>query len=221
MEHRLLIQWSLQFCISQNFYCIRFANLPKSTSCFFCAAVHTAQEITGFIMKDILEQLEDRRVMTGFSFEDLGDYMADSVMQGLQAGVNEAALGDYATGYVGKWHLGDEIFAQHGFDEWYGVEDDYQRFFTPGRSQDERSPYHHWLVERGYRPPAHNHFPRDWCCQLPERDSKPAFCAERAVDFIQRHSGDGNWVLSVNTLEPHHPLITPLTNGMFHLHKIE
>ena len=27
------------------------------------------------------------------------------------------ADGDYVTAYHGKWHLGDEIFAQHGFDE--------------------------------------------------------------------------------------------------------
>ena len=24
----------------------------------------------------------------------------------------------YHTGYVGKWHLGNEIIPQHGFDEW-------------------------------------------------------------------------------------------------------
>ena len=24
---------------------------------------------------------------------------------------------EYATAYMGKWHLGDEVFAQHGFDE--------------------------------------------------------------------------------------------------------
>jgi len=29
---------------------------------------------------------------------------------------------DYATGYMGKWHLGDEIFAQHGFREWVSIE---------------------------------------------------------------------------------------------------
>ena len=26
--------------------------------------------------------------------------------------------GDYHTGYIGKWHLGDEVAAQHGFEEW-------------------------------------------------------------------------------------------------------
>ena len=31
--------------------------------------------------------------------------------------------GDYVTAHYGKWHLGDEIFAQHGFDEWRSIED--------------------------------------------------------------------------------------------------
>ena len=29
----------------------------------------------------------------------------------------------YRTGYMGKWHLGDEIFAQRGFQEWKAIED--------------------------------------------------------------------------------------------------
>ena len=28
----------------------------------------------------------------------------------------------HATAHYGKWHLGDEIFAQHGFVEWRGIE---------------------------------------------------------------------------------------------------
>ena len=113
--------------------------------------------------------------------------------------------GDYASSYIGKWHLGDEIFAQHGWDEWHAVEDDYQRFFSPGRDQAARSSFHHWLCARGYAPPQGNHYPRDWCCMLPERDSKPAFCAEQAIGFLARSRGRP-WVLSINTLEPHHPL---------------
>src|SRR4051812_36504101 len=40
---------------------------------------------------------------------------------------------DYRTGYIGKWHLGDEIFAQHGFEEWVGTEDGYHKYFSAGR----------------------------------------------------------------------------------------
>jgi arylsulfatase A-like enzyme len=113
-----------------------------------------------------------------------------------------------ATGYFGKWHLGDEIYPQHGFAEWQSSEDGYQEFFSAGRDQADRSHFHHHLVARGYRPDRRNLFERSWCMSLPERDSKPAFLASHAVDFVQRHR-DRPWLLSVNTLEPHHPLMGP------------
>ncbi len=44
-------------------------------------------------------------------------------------------LGDaaYHTAYMGKWHLGDEIFAQHGFQQWVSVEDYiYDKYYSRG-----------------------------------------------------------------------------------------
>ena len=41
--------------------------------------------------------------------------------------------GDYRTGYIGKWHLGDEVFPQHGFAEWAATEDGYTNWYTEGR----------------------------------------------------------------------------------------
>ena len=35
--------------------------------------------------------------------------------------VPEMLPDDYSTCYDGKWHLGDEIFAQHGFQEWISI----------------------------------------------------------------------------------------------------
>ena len=29
----------------------------------------------------------------------------------------------YRCAYFGKWHLGDEVIAQHGFDDWVTIED--------------------------------------------------------------------------------------------------
>jgi len=115
---------------------------------------------------------------------------------------------DYATGYVGKWHLGDELFAQHGFAEWVGSEDGYQQFFSPDRGPETRSPFHEHLIAKGYRPDPADPWIRDWSMKLPERDSKPAFIVDRAIDFVERHR-DRPWILSVNTLEPHHPLMGP------------
>ena len=58
----------------------------------------------------------------------------------------------YRTAYFGKWHLGDEIFAQHGFEHWVSIEDMYARYYREKRDRNARSSYHHWLVAKGYGP---------------------------------------------------------------------
>ena len=40
--------------------------------------------------------------------------------------IAELVTNDYRCAYIGKWHLGDEIFPQHGFTEWIGTEDSYR-----------------------------------------------------------------------------------------------
>ena len=64
--------------------------------------------------------------------------------------VAEMVSSDYRCCYNGKWHLGDEIFPQHGFSEWVGTEDSYRRFFSRSERHAYRSAYHHFLVENGY-----------------------------------------------------------------------
>lgn len=39
----------------------------------------------------------------------------------------------YSTGYMGKWHLGDEVFPQKGFNKWITIEDNYSDFFREGK----------------------------------------------------------------------------------------
>lgn len=128
--------------------------------------------------------------------------------------------GGYHCAHFGKWHLGDEIFPQHGFSEWCGTEDTYHSAYSPPVEEfgPERSPYHHWLVGRGITPddmrkdipqsqwhPAHdNRFFRQQIHSLPEEHSKPAFLAERAQEFIHTN-GQRPWVLYINFLEPHPP----------------
>jgi arylsulfatase A-like enzyme len=114
-------------------------------------------------------------------------------------------LGDAVhCGYNGKWHLGDEIFPQRGFVEWVSTEDGYDQYFSPDRDRAARSDYHQQLLRRGYRPGLREQFSRSFACMLPEADSKPAFQATQAIDFIQRHA-ERPWLLSVNLLEPHMP----------------
>ncbi len=116
--------------------------------------------------------------------------------------------GQYVTAYMGKWHLGDEIFRQHGFDEWVAIDDAYRGHYSQGRDRDARSEYHHWLVERGQTPGEGNAFDRHAAARLPEDLSKPAFLGEQASRFIRRNASRP-WMLTVNFFEPHMPFFGP------------
>jgi arylsulfatase A-like enzyme len=118
---------------------------------------------------------------------------------------------DYRSSYIGKWHLGDEVFCQHGFDEWVAVEDMYYGHFGEGRDRAARSPYHDWLIEKGYEPGPGNVFGRDFACSLPEEHCKPAFMRDEACGFLERNS-DEPFVLFLNYLEPHMPFTGPLND---------
>ncbi len=114
----------------------------------------------------------------------------------------------YAVSYHGKWHLGDEIFAQHGFEEFISIEDEYARYYSPGRDPNTRSNYHHFLVENGFRPANGRIFGREEAAHLPEEFGKPAFLAKTASEFIRSHQKQP-FILYVNFLEPHMPFTSP------------
>ncbi|MFC1454326.1 sulfatase-like hydrolase/transferase, partial [Verrucomicrobiota bacterium] len=118
----------------------------------------------------------------------------------------------YRTAYMGKWHLGDEIFPQHGFDQWVAIEDGYHPHYGSGRDQSRRSSYHHFLVDSGFVParPADGFigFSRDFATRLAERYGKPHFLGSQASEFIRRNEGNP-WLLAVNFLEPHMPFQSP------------
>ena len=118
--------------------------------------------------------------------------------------------GSYVTGHFGKWHLGDEIFRQHGFDEWSNYEDNYIEYYGEGRERTARSDYHHYLVGKGFTPDRmeKNLFSREATARLPEDHGKPSYIAGRAADFIRRHAAHP-FALYVNFLEPHMPFFGP------------
>jgi len=118
---------------------------------------------------------------------------------------------EYRTGYFGKWHLGDEVFCQHGFDEWESIEDIYWQYFRPGRDKTTRSSYSLFLKEHGYEPDneERNQFSRSFAASLPLEHSKPKFLETKACDFILRHRNEP-FILHVNFLEPHMPFYGPL-----------
>ncbi|MDQ8192824.1 sulfatase-like hydrolase/transferase [Coraliomargarita sp. SDUM461004] len=114
------------------------------------------------------------------------------------------SCGKHATGHIGKWHLGDEIFAQHGFDEWISTEDLYAKHYSDGRDRHETSDYLKFLVEQGYPPNAN----RSTVACMPEGLTKAGFMGDKACDFIERHQSHP-FALAVSFLEPHMPFFGP------------
>jgi choline-sulfatase len=117
---------------------------------------------------------------------------------------------DYRTAYMGKWHLGDEIFAQHGFEEWVSMEDGYSAYYATGRDRAARSSYHRYLVGLGHKPAQKGgKFSRGYAAALPLEQCKPKFLERSACDFLRRHR-DEPFMLYINFLEPHMPFTGPL-----------
>lgn len=114
----------------------------------------------------------------------------------------------YATGHYGKWHLGDEVFAQHGFHDWVSIEDNYNEYFSEERDRSATSSYHDFLITKGLVPQDGERFGRGEAARLPEELGKPAFLAARASEFIRTHQ-DRPFALYVNFLEPHMPFFGP------------
>ncbi|MER3487144.1 MAG: hypothetical protein C4345_15365, partial [Chloroflexota bacterium] len=81
----------------------------------------------------------------------------------------------YVCGYVGKWHLGNEVRPQRGFEQfWVSTEDTYTRDYAAKGF----SSYHQFLIQRGYTPPderdGYGIFSRSTAARLPEEAGKPA-----------------------------------------------
>jgi len=119
--------------------------------------------------------------------------------------------GEYVTAYYGKWHLGDEIFRQHGFDDWRSIEDGYREYYCPGRDRTAHSTYHDFLVDSGILPTDGSFFSRAETARLPECHGKPAYLAREASRFI-RDNRSRPFALFVGFLEPHMPFFGPRDN---------
>jgi arylsulfatase A-like enzyme len=119
---------------------------------------------------------------------------------------------DYRTAYMGKWHLGDEVFAQHGFEEWISILNGHQATFGPGRDPKAVSDYNKFLVSKGLNPDGKKgNFSHEFESKLSLDLSKPKFLETKACDFLVQHRRDP-FVLFVAFFEPHPPYFGPLNN---------
>jgi arylsulfatase A-like enzyme len=119
---------------------------------------------------------------------------------------------DYRTGYMGKWHLGDEVFAQHGFQEWVSTEDGYGKRFSAGRDKNAVSDYTKFLQSKGLKPDQKGgYFGRRFGSETSADLRKPKFLETHAIDFIRRHKAEP-FILFVSFYEPHPPYFGPWNN---------
>jgi arylsulfatase A-like enzyme len=116
----------------------------------------------------------------------------------------------YRTAYFGKWHLGDEVFAQQGFEEWVSIEDTYLEYYSENRNRQVRSDYSRFLDRKGYNPDdtLNHRYTRKFVTKLPYRDSKTSFLAGKACAFLSECSGTP-FILYLSFLEPHTPFHGP------------
>ena len=124
---------------------------------------------------------------------------------------------DYRTAYMGKWHLGDEIFPQHGFEQWISiVHGGEKRLHAEGRNKIITD-YDQFLLANNLEPDDEQDgvFTRDFGTKLPLALSKPKFLEEKVCDFLNRQRQDP-FILFVAFFEPHPPYSGPL-NGEYHL----
>lgn len=126
--------------------------------------------------------------------------------------IAEMVSPDYVRGYYGKWHLGDEVVPQHGFEDWVSIEDNYRKHYSQQEYLSILSDYHHFLVENGFEPDLERFgarvFARPTAAQLPEEYTKARFLGREAARFI-RENRDRPFVLYINFLEPHPPTCGP------------
>lgn len=123
---------------------------------------------------------------------------------------------EYRCAYMGKWHLGDEVFPQHGFAEWVSIMDGYQIHFSPGRDPTTLSDYGNFLISKGFKPDGMAKkqklgFSNGFSGRLPLELSKPKFLETKACDFLERHR-NRPFVLFVSFFEPHPPYNGPLND---------
>jgi len=118
---------------------------------------------------------------------------------------------DYRCAYFGRWHLGDEISPQRGFEEWLSISDHFKSAKTDPKL-NRASDYTKFLLSKGYKPDKHGkYFSNKFPAKLSFELSKPKFLEKRACEFLERCSKEP-FILFVAFHEPHPPYNGPFNN---------
>ncbi len=152
-------------------------------------------------------------IVTGLYPHAAGPTVNKMILPPDRLSVAEMAPASYHTGWFGKWHLGDDVIRQHGFDEWVSAEDGHRPEYTRREYRTQMSDYHQYLVANGYEPDLRMDdgvmtFSAMLRARLPAEHQMANFLGGRAADFIDRNSG-APFMLYVSTFEPHPPYHGP------------
>ena len=143
--------------------------------------------------------------------------------------ISEMISDEYYKGYMGKWHLGNDIERQHGFNVWRSTEDSHGTGYSHRQLNNETSSYTEYLISKGHRPDINPEgeggeigfsllgvesgqrvptFSSNAHFDMPEEDQMASYLAQEACEFIDEHK-DRPFVLYVSTFEPHSPYHGP------------
>lgn len=130
--------------------------------------------------------------------------------------IAEMLPAEYRKAHFGRWHLGNDPFCQHGFDEWISTEDSCRPWYH--RPDPPWSDYHQWLLAQGFEPDAalpngDRIFSVNFRAALPPECQMGAFLAGHSERFI-RENRDRPWLLVFSGFEPHPPFTGPY-NGKY------
>ena len=154
-------------------------------------------------------------IMTGLYPHTHGCITNNTALGPRNRTIAEMVSGEYICSYYGKWHLGDELVPQHGFDKWLSTEDQYRAPYSSKEYLSRLSDYHRFLVKNGFRPDSESYgamvFARVTSAKMPEQFTKASFQAQEAARFFQENK-DRPFVLYVGFLEPHPPHEGPFSD---------
>mgnify|MGYP003324779924 FL=1 len=143
--------------------------------------------------------------------------------------ISEMISDDHYKGYMGKWHLGNDIERQHGFNVWKSVSGGGTGQTTHSHLNNETSTYTQYLMSKGHAPDVNPDtgnqlnkafsllgqsrrkvpsFSADAWYDMPEEDQMASYLAKEACEFIDENK-DRPFVLYVSTFEPHSPYHGP------------